>query len=188
MTQPALVEFRDALGVGLPLFVQCAWDAADAREDTVEICRLVIFDGSHCWQGPLCRGDLAGPLGESWRDPANLRLLQSALSSPHLSGSSFGPRAEAAWRLAEVAGTEPELELTVRFVYKEGPVAAVRAARFRAVPLAAALSGLCRAVRELQAEARAQQCRLAINRGSTRMGMSFDVFHMTHAVRKELVG
>ena len=23
MTQPALVEFRDALGVGLPLFVQC---------------------------------------------------------------------------------------------------------------------------------------------------------------------
>ncbi|CAE7666336.1 unnamed protein product, partial [Symbiodinium pilosum] len=58
---------------------------------------------------------------------------------------------------ADAASADPELELTVRFVYKEGPVAAVRAARFRTVPLAAALGGVFRAVRGLQAEAQAQQ-------------------------------
>ena len=36
------------------------------------------MDGAQCWAGPLRRKDLAGPLGESWKDPANLRLLQTA--------------------------------------------------------------------------------------------------------------
>lgn len=35
------------------------------------------IDGSRCWAGPLQRRDLAGPLGDSWKDPANLRLLQN---------------------------------------------------------------------------------------------------------------
>eukprot|EP00439_Symbiodinium_sp_Y106_P082558 s690_g22.t1 len=173
MAGPALVEFTDALGASAPLFVQCAWGAnkfgsaeSETTEAEKEICRLVIFDGSHCWRGPLCRRHLAGPLGESWRDPANLRLLRSALTYPQASGTStssvLGPRAEASWKLVE-ASAEPELELTVRFVYKEGPVAAVQAARFHTVPLLAALGGLCRGVRDLQAEAREQQ-RLAKSR------------------------
>lgn len=166
MAGPALVEFTDALGASAPLFVQCAWEAntlgsaeSETAEAEKEICRLVIFDGSHCWRGPLCRRHLAGPLGESWRDPVNLRLLRSALASPQASGgtsSVLGPRAEASWKLVE-ASPEPELELTVRFVYKEGPVAAVQAARFHTVPLVAALAGLCRGVRDLQAEALEQQ-------------------------------
>ncbi|CAE7619033.1 unnamed protein product [Symbiodinium sp. CCMP2592] len=183
MAGPALVEFTDALGASAPLFVQCAWEAntfgsaeSETAEAEKEICRLVIFDGSHCWRGPLCRRHLAGPLGESWRDPVNLRLLRSALTSPQASGTStssvLGPRAEASWKLVEAppgaASAEPEpleLELTVRFVYKEGPVAAVQAARFHTVPLLAALGGLCRGVRDLQAEAREQQ-RLAKSRQS----------------------
>jgi hypothetical protein len=34
------------------------------------------MDGNHCWAGPLRRRDLAGPLENSWKDPANLRLLR----------------------------------------------------------------------------------------------------------------
>ena len=40
-----------------------------------DVCRM---DGNHCWAGPLQRRDLAGPLENSWKDPANLRLLREA--------------------------------------------------------------------------------------------------------------
>ncbi|CAJ1334673.1 unnamed protein product [Effrenium voratum] len=163
---PALVEFPNALGPGVPLFVQCAWhseaaqapQAPDGAPDAVPapegLCHLVMIDGNQCWVGTLQQKDLAGPLGDSWKDPANLRLLREALSSPpeSLSPSRLpGPRAEAAWRVVA-----SELEVTVRFIYREGPVAAVQAARFPAVSLDKALGDICSGIRKLQSDVQSQ--------------------------------
>ena len=69
---PALVEFPNALGPGVPLFVQCAWhseaaqapQAPDGAPDAVPapegLCHLVMIDGNQCWVGTLQQKDLAG--------------------------------------------------------------------------------------------------------------------------------
>jgi len=160
---PGILEFPDALGPGLPLFVQTTWrlatesKAAGFEGGDTEICHLVVFDGLRCWEGLLCRKDLAGPFINSWNSPVNLRLLRSALSEiPPRRGHALDvPKAEAVWQLDTPLGQAGEcsLELSVRFVYREGPVAAVRGAKLSATLLGPALARLCAQVRALQASA-----------------------------------
>ncbi|CAE8591478.1 unnamed protein product, partial [Polarella glacialis] len=165
-----IAEFPDALSPGLPLIVQSAWRlgilsaaaGGDRPSGQDEICHLRAFDGARCWEGVLHRTDLAGPLGNSWEDPLNLRLLFSALCRTPLSPVAGAgavltptPRAEAVWRCSDVLGDGSDafqsLELSVRFLYQEGPVAAIRAARLESVPAGPGLAKLCAHVRGLQA-------------------------------------
>jgi len=80
-----IAEFADVPAPGLCLFVKSSWSAGlrtgmPAAPEAV-LCRLLACDGERCWEGSLRRGDLAGPLGESWTDPSNLRLLVDALAA-----------------------------------------------------------------------------------------------------------
>lgn len=95
------------------------------------LCRLLACDGEHCWEGVLRRCDLSGALGDSWGKGSNLRLLIDALAARGRHSASDGnaaappplPHGEAVWSMLDI-GAAP-LDLTVRFVYREGPVVAV---------------------------------------------------------------
>eukprot|EP00434_Breviolum_minutum_P027257 symbB.v1.2.024103.t1/scaffold2257.1/size84218/2 len=123
----------------------------------------MMIDGNHCWEGPLQRQDLAGPLGDSWKDPANMRLLQQALVTPNVSAfvPHLGPRAEASWKIEG-----EDLRLTVRFIYREGPVAAIQGARFPKTDLKDALQKICASVRGLQEELQKQKAHVQLERGT----------------------
>jgi len=91
MCSEEVAEFEGAPEPGLTLFVQFTWSAGlraglPASPEAV-LCRLLACDGERCWEGDLRRRDLAGPLGESWSDPGNLRLLLEALTP----GSATSP-------------------------------------------------------------------------------------------------
>lgn len=168
-----LVEFPDGLGLNVPLFVQCKWcfDASTTVEPTAEtsdvLCELTMMDGNHCWAGPLRRRDLAGPLENSWKDPANLRLLREALVAPAAPSVTApplfmgGPTAESSWKVEH-----GELQLTVRFIYREGPVAAIQSARFPKVDLKDSLQTICRSVRALQEDVRKQKEQVQLERAT----------------------
>lgn len=149
-----LAEFADAPAPGLSLLASVTWEPGPlphSREGEARVCQLLVSDGQRCWQGDLLRRHLGGPLGESWGDPSNLQLLKTALSGssaakppaatlapPTLtfgsqtqaSGwvaqrlSSQAPASEAVWSCSR--DEDAELVLSVRFLFKEGPVVAVR--------------------------------------------------------------
>lgn len=156
MTEVAFIaeevaEFIDAPAPGISLFVQATWSAGLPEKlpegaDAV-LCRLLACDGLRCWEGAMRRADLSGPLGDSWAKQSNLRLLMDALAArapPSSVGSHDGgsmpsigreadllgafrdalPVGEAAWTCTQ--GHDAALSLTIRFVYREGPVVAVR--------------------------------------------------------------
>eukprot|EP00931_Biecheleriopsis_adriatica_P092274 TRINITY_DN66097_c0_g1_i1.p1 TRINITY_DN66097_c0_g1~~TRINITY_DN66097_c0_g1_i1.p1 ORF type:complete len:339 (+),score=86.63 TRINITY_DN66097_c0_g1_i1:67-1083(+) len=161
------VEFPTGLDGSLPLFVQSSWRLSEGivqAAGQADICHIVAFDGLRCWEGALCRKDLDGPLGESWSDPSNLRLLRSALAMPPETQrsanategtSGAAPTAEALWSVGAAEHGAGDLELSVHFIYREGPVAAIRGAKFKSAPLGPALARLCEATRSLQDEAAA---------------------------------
>ena len=142
-----VAEFVDAPLPGLTLFVQCRWSAGlplrlpPGGADSV-LCTLLACDGNRCWEGSLRRRDLAGPLGESWGEPSNLRLLLDALAARSISssaGEGVLPTSEATWTCLD-AGKLAPLELAIRFVYREGPVVAVRGVSLAPGGLTAGLS------------------------------------------------
>lgn len=165
-----VAEFVDTPLPGNSLFVQSTWSAGLPEKlpegaDAV-LCRLLACDGSRCWEGTLRRSDLSGPLGESWGKQSNLRLLLDALaargqpasftavgshggasisSAAFEVGAAFGsrdttlPLSEATWSCPDGAGTF--LNLSIRFIYREGPVVAVRGV---SLPRASLSDGLSR--------------------------------------------
>lgn len=154
-----VAEFIDAPAPGLSLFVQSTWSIsvrAGLPTDTEAVlCQLLACDGERCWEGSLRRRDLAGPLGDSWGDPSNLKLLLAALAGEVLGDPSGGylggagstgrdrnstlPRSEALWTCPDDAIGSP-LKLSIRFLYREGPVVAVRGVDLPRTDLAVGLS------------------------------------------------
>mmetsp|Transcript_6410 Transcript_6410/g.9921 ORF Transcript_6410/g.9921 Transcript_6410/m.9921 type:complete len:405 (+) Transcript_6410:113-1327(+) len=130
-----VAEFMDTPEPGSSLFVQSTWSAGIPTQlptgTNSVLCRLLACDGEQCWEGVLRRCDLSGALGDSWGKASNLRLLLDALAARGRTSASNGdvaapppsPHGEAVWSLLDI-GAAP-LDLTVRFVYREGPVVAV---------------------------------------------------------------
>eukprot|EP00928_Gymnodinium_smaydae_P022904 TRINITY_DN19096_c0_g1_i1.p1 TRINITY_DN19096_c0_g1~~TRINITY_DN19096_c0_g1_i1.p1 ORF type:complete len:378 (-),score=104.61 TRINITY_DN19096_c0_g1_i1:74-1207(-) len=144
-TAEELAEFHDAPAPGLSLFVQSTWAAGlplrlpSAESGSALLCRILACDGERCWEGSLRRSDLAGPLGDSWSDPSNLRLLLDALAARREGGAAL-PSSEAVWGCGD--GRHAHLELSVRFLFREGPVVAIRGVRLAPASLGAGLSRL----------------------------------------------
>lgn len=166
MIAEEIAEFIDSPLPGLSLFVQSRWSAGLPEKlpegaDSV-LCELLACDGLRCWEGVLRRHDLSGPLGESWGKQSNLQLLLDALAGRNNRGlaavgshgtASLGslgvggdavpftnldtlPIGEAVWTCSE----DSSLGLTIRFIYREGPVIAVRGVRLLCASLSAGLS------------------------------------------------
>jgi len=132
-TGDVVSEFPDSPEPGLCLFVHCKWVPGIPERlpesSEAELCSLLACDGERCWEGILKRGDLASSLGDSWTQSSNLSLLQGAFSRSrrNICADSGAHRAQAVWSLPrEAAGNARHLELSVRFVYPEGPIVAVR--------------------------------------------------------------
>lgn len=73
------------------------------------------------------------------------------MGSPGAPAPFSGPRAEASWARGA------ELLLTVRFIYREGPVAAVQGAAFPKTSLRHMLQRVCEGVRALQEDVEKQK-------------------------------
>jgi len=131
----SLTEFADAPEPGLTLFVYARWLpglAGTAKSDDgcaheTPACQVLASDGERFWEGNIAHAELAaGPLGGSWREPSNVNLLRASLAARRADDGG-SPGSEAWW--AVQAGGDA-LELTVRFLYPEGAVTALRCARF----------------------------------------------------------
>eukprot|EP00929_Paragymnodinium_shiwhaense_P114287 TRINITY_DN82629_c0_g1_i1.p1 TRINITY_DN82629_c0_g1~~TRINITY_DN82629_c0_g1_i1.p1 ORF type:complete len:431 (+),score=68.84 TRINITY_DN82629_c0_g1_i1:37-1329(+) len=147
-----IVEFPDAPVVGASLFVLPQWGAGlpeklPPGDGATVLCKLLACDGERSWEGALRHSDLGGPLGESFGDASNLRLLCNALAGPQSSSEAL-PRSEAIWTCSATA--HAPLELAIRFVYREGPVVAVRGVRLAAASLSSGLSRFFDIARQTQ--------------------------------------
>lgn len=145
-----VAEFGDAPYPGSSLFVKSSWlSELPLRElppiaESV-ICQLLACDSEHCWQGQLRRCDLAGPLEQSWSKPANLQLMCEALTGtlsakPTTSSSQADargvPSAQAVWTVCH----DSSLELAIRFLFRAGPIIAIKGVRLPRIELG---GGLC---------------------------------------------
>lgn len=147
-----VAEFGDAPYPGSSLFVKSSWlSPLPLRElppvaESV-ICHLLACDSEHCWQGQLRRCDLAGPLEQSWSKHANLQLLCEALTGtiaakPTTSSSQADargvPSAQAVWTVS--GSHDAPLELAIRFLFRAGPIIAIKGVRLLRIELG---GGLC---------------------------------------------
>lgn len=138
-----IVEFRDCPEPGRSLFVQSQWHAALPKllpPDDEPLCELLACDAESSWKGGIYRCNLSQSL-KSW-DESNLEILRRAFNK----GTS---KVHSTWMRGPLG--DDSLQLTVRFQYKEGKLAAIPRLHLQPVTFGEAISRFTASARKTQA-------------------------------------